>query len=50
MDKEKKTVSILVEQDTFEKLTQLQKETGVFSRSKLLRDIIDKGLEVYKKA
>jgi metal-responsive CopG/Arc/MetJ family transcriptional regulator len=43
---EKVSVSVLLEQDTYNTITDLQKKHGVFSRSALLRDIIDKGLGV----
>ncbi|WP_154657908.1 ribbon-helix-helix protein, CopG family [Fictibacillus gelatini] len=46
---EKRMVSILVEQDTYDKITEIQKETGIFSRSKLLRDLIDRGLKTLEK-
>jgi metal-responsive CopG/Arc/MetJ family transcriptional regulator len=43
---EKISVSVLLEHDTYNTITDLQKKHGVFSRSALLRDIIDKGLGV----
>jgi metal-responsive CopG/Arc/MetJ family transcriptional regulator len=46
---DKVTVSVLIEPETLEKLTELQKQHGIFSRSKLLREVIDKGLKVAEK-
>jgi len=42
---EKITVSVLIDPETMVKITEIQKEQGIFSRSKLLRDVIEKGLK-----
>lgn len=41
---EMKSVSVLLEPETLAKITQLQKDESEFSRSKMLRVLIDKGL------
>lgn len=46
---DKVTVSVLIEPETLDKLVDLQKESGIFSRSKLLREVIEKGLKVVGK-
>lgn len=39
------TVSVLLEDETLDKIIQLQKDTNNFSRSDVLRILIKKGLE-----
>lgn len=41
---EMKTVSVLLEPETLEQIIQLQKDQTEFSRSKIIRVLIDKGL------
>ncbi|CDQ22615.1 ribbon-helix-helix protein, CopG family [Halobacillus karajensis] len=43
---EMKNVSVLLDEETVEKIIHLQKKTGTFSRSSLLRDLIKRGLEM----
>lgn len=38
-------ISIIMEQETLDKITDIQKKTGIFSRSKVLREIINAGLK-----
>jgi metal-responsive CopG/Arc/MetJ family transcriptional regulator len=42
---DKKTISVLLEPEVVEELTKLQSKYEVFSRSKLLREIIKHGLK-----
>lgn len=42
---EMKIVSVLLEDETLEKIIQVQKDTNNFSRSDVLRILIKKGLE-----
>lgn len=49
MGEQKIPVSVLVDPDTYDRVVALQKVTGTFSRSKLLREIIDKGLKSFEK-
>lgn len=42
---DKISVSVLLDPETLEVVTQLQKEKEIFSRSALLRDLIVKGLQ-----
>ncbi len=46
---EKITVSVLLDPQVHDKVTELQKQSGVFSRSALLREIIEKGLKAVEK-
>jgi metal-responsive CopG/Arc/MetJ family transcriptional regulator len=46
---DKITVSVLLDQEVLDQLTELQKKYEVFSRSKLLREVIEKGLTVLEK-
>lgn len=47
---DKITVSVLLDQETLDKVTALQKEREIFSRSAMLREIVEKGiLEAAKK-
>lgn len=46
---DKITVSVLLDPEVIEELTKLQKKYEVFSRSKLLRDIIHEGLKTIEK-
>ena len=46
---EMKNVSVLLDEETLAKVTDLQKKTDTFSKSKMLRDLITKGLESNKK-
>lgn len=46
---EKITVSVLLEPATHQTIIDLQKKHGIFSRSALLRDVIDKGLKAVDK-
>jgi len=43
---DKKIVSVVMDHDVMQQVTELQKKTGVFSRSALLHDLICKGLTV----
>jgi metal-responsive CopG/Arc/MetJ family transcriptional regulator len=42
---EKITVSVLLDQETLDELRRLQSKYEVFSRSALLREVIEKGLK-----
>ena len=46
---DKVTVSVLLDQDVLEQLTELQKKYEIFSRSKMLREIIENGLKEIEK-
>lgn len=46
---DKITVSVLLDPEVLEELKKLQKKYDVFSRSKLLRDIIEEGLKTIHK-
>jgi len=46
---DKKTISVLLEPEVLAELTKLQSKYEVFSRSKLLREIIKHGLKVADK-
>lgn len=46
---EKVTVSVLLEPKVVEQLEDLQATTRIFSRSKLLREVIGEGLKVLEK-
>jgi metal-responsive CopG/Arc/MetJ family transcriptional regulator len=46
---DKITVSVLLDPEVLEQLTELQKKYEVFSRSKLLREVIEKGLATLEK-
>ena len=46
---EKKSVSVLLDPETIVEIKELQKKTDTFSRSELLRDIIEKGLKSKRK-
>ncbi|WP_374187481.1 hypothetical protein ACEPPU_24335 [Priestia aryabhattai] len=43
---DKKIVSVVMDHEVMEQVTELQKQTGVFSRSAMLHELICKGLEV----
>lgn len=43
---DKVSISVLLDQETLDKVIDLQKKKGIFSRSKMLRIIIEKGLLV----
>lgn len=43
---EKKIVSVVMDDDVLQQVTEIQKSTGKFSRSALLHELICKGLEV----
>ncbi|NMH68575.1 hypothetical protein [Rossellomorea vietnamensis] len=45
---DKITISILLEPEVFQQITEMQKEKGVFSRSELIRRIIDAGIKKVK--
>ena len=47
---EKKTVSVLLDPETLDEIRELQKKTNTFSRSELLRDVIERGLKLKRKA
>ena len=47
---EKKTVSVLLDPETLDEIRELQKKTNTFSRSELLRDVIERGLKSKRKA
>lgn len=42
---DKITVSVLLEPEILEELTKLQSKYAIFSRSRLLREIIEEGLK-----
>jgi len=44
-----KTVSVLLDQETYDKVVQIQKDTNTFSRSNVLRDLVKKGLKANEK-
>lgn len=46
---DKKTISVLLDQEIVEQLTELQKKYEIFSRSALLREIIENGLKEIEK-
>jgi metal-responsive CopG/Arc/MetJ family transcriptional regulator len=46
---DKITVSVLLDPEVLEELTKLQSKYKVFSRSKLLRQIIEEGLKTLEK-
>lgn len=46
---EKITVSVLLDPEVYEQVKELQSKSGVFSRSALLREAIEKGLKVVEK-
>ncbi len=46
---DKITVSVLLDPKVYDKVTELQKQTGVFSRSAILREAIEKGLKAVEK-
>lgn len=46
---DKITVSVLLDPEVLEELTNLQKKYEVFSRSKLLRQIIEEGIKTLEK-
>jgi metal-responsive CopG/Arc/MetJ family transcriptional regulator len=46
---DKITVSVLLDPEVLEELKKLQKKYDVFSRSKLLREIIEEGLKTIHK-
>lgn len=39
-----KNVSVLLDQETLDKVIEMQKKHGIFSRSEMLRKVIQKGL------
>lgn len=45
---DKVTVSILIDPDVYEKIKKLQSDKQIFSRSELIRQIIDAGLKKIK--
>lgn len=45
---EMKTVSVLLDDETLQKVIELQKETNTFSRAGMLRELIQKALEENK--
>jgi metal-responsive CopG/Arc/MetJ family transcriptional regulator len=45
---DKVTVSILLDPEVYKQIRQLQKDKDVFSRSELIRQIIDAGLKKIK--
>jgi metal-responsive CopG/Arc/MetJ family transcriptional regulator len=48
---DKITISVLLDPKVYDQVKELQKQTGIFSRSALLRKVIDVGLkEVSKNA
>lgn len=44
------TISVPLDKEVVDELTRLQSKYAVFSRSKLLRDVIDKGLKKIEKS
>ena len=46
---DKVTVSVLLDPEVLEQLTELQKKYDIFSRSRMLREIIENGLKELKK-
>lgn len=46
---EKITISVLLDQETVERVKEMQKRTGIFSRSAFLREVIEKGLKAVEK-
>lgn len=42
---DKKTISVLLDPEVVEQLKELQKKYEIFSRSQLLREIIEEGLK-----
>lgn len=42
---DKITVSVLLDQETLDELKRLQKKYDIFSRSRMLREIIEEGLK-----
>jgi metal-responsive CopG/Arc/MetJ family transcriptional regulator len=46
---DKITVSVLLDPEVLEELTKLQKKYDIFSRSRLLREIIEEGLKTLEK-
>lgn len=46
---DKITVSVLLDPEVIEELTELQQKYAIFSRSKLLRELIEEGLKVIDK-
>lgn len=47
---EKKSVSVLLDPETLDEIRELQKKTNTFSRSEFLRDVIERGLKLKRKA
>lgn len=47
---DKITVSVLLDPEVLEELTRLQSKYAVFSRSKLLREVIEKGMKSIEKS
>ena len=47
---EKVSVSVLLDPETLDEIRELQKKTNTFSRSELLRDVIERGLKLKRKA
>lgn len=43
------TISVPLDKEVLDELTTLQSKYAVFSRSQLLRDLIEKGLKVLEK-
>ena len=46
---DKITISVLLDPEVVEQVKELQRTSGVFSRSALLREVIDKGLKAVEK-
>jgi metal-responsive CopG/Arc/MetJ family transcriptional regulator len=46
---DKITVSVLLDPEVLEELTRLQKKYDIFSRSRLLRELIEEGLKTLEK-
>jgi metal-responsive CopG/Arc/MetJ family transcriptional regulator len=45
---DKKVISILLEPDVLDRIKEMQKQKGIFSRSELIRRIIDAGMRSVK--
>jgi len=49
MSEKMKNLSIVLDQKTLDRIIDLQKENGIFSRSGMIRKIVDKGIKEIEK-